>query len=222
MATFRFVPLKFNTFSDKEICHRSKAFLDQMRTRRTVRDYSGKKISRGVIENVIQTAGTAPSGANMQPWHFVVVTKAETMSRIREAAEAEEHEFYTHRASKEWLGALAPLGTGEHKPFLESASCLIAVFLKKFSYDQNGGRLKNYYTSESVGIATGILITALHHAGIATLTHTPSPMRFLNNILQRPADERPYLLLVAGFPAEGANVPDIQRHELGEIATFVE
>ena len=157
-----------------------------------------------------------------QPWHFVVVTKTGTRTRIREAAEAEEHEFYTHRASKEWLDALAPLGTNEEKPFLESASCLIAIFLKKFSYTENGTKLKNYYPAESVGIASGLLIAALHYAGVAMLTHTPSPMRFLNEILERPKDERPYLLLVAGFPTADAAVPDISRYDLKDIATFLE
>ena len=174
-----------------------------------------------MIENAIRSAGTAPSGANMQPWHFVVVTNQDTRCRIRVAAEAEEREFYTHRASQQWLEALAPLGTNEHKPFLVSASCLIAIFLKKFSYDANGHRLKNYYTSESVGIATGLLINALHNAGVATLTHTPSPMRFLNEILERPSEERPFLLLVAGFATEKAMVPDIARLDLAQIMTTI-
>ena len=158
----------------------------------------------------------------MQPWHFVVVTRPEIRTRIRKAAETEEHEFYTHRASKEWLNALAPLGTNEHKPFLESASCLIAIFLRKFTYTENGSKLKNYYPAESVGIACGLLIASLHYAGIAMLTHTPSPMRFLNEILERPKDERPYLLLAAGFPTQDAMVPDIDRYDLADIATFVE
>jgi nitroreductase len=200
---------------------RTAAFLATMRTRRTVRDYSSRKIPQTVIENAIRVAGTAPSGANMQPWHFVLVTRPEIRHRIRKAAEAEEREFYTHRASQQWLDALAPLGTNEDKPFLESASCLIAIFLKKFSRDAEGRRLKNYYTSESVGIATGMLITALHNAGVATLTHTPSPMRFLNDILGRPRDERPFVLLVAGFAAEQATVPDIQRQDLSEILSTV-
>jgi nitroreductase len=200
---------------------RTAAFLATMRTRRTVRDYSSRKIPQTVIENAIRVAGTAPSGANMQPWHFVLVTRPEIRHRIRKAAEAEEREFYTHRASQQWLDALAPLGTNEDKPFLESASCLIAIFLKKFSRDAEGRRLKNYYTSESVGIATGMLITALHNAGVATLTHTPSPMRFLNDILGRPRDERPFVLLVAGFAAEHATVPDIQRQDLSEILSTV-
>ena len=205
-----------------EMRERARAFLKQAQNRRTVRDYSSRKIPKTVIENAIRTAGTAPSGANMQPWHFVVVTKPETRTRIRKAAEAEEQEFYKHRASREWLDALAPLGTNEHKPFLESAPCLIAIFLKKFSYTANGTKLKNYYPAESVGIASGFLIAALHYAGVAMLTHTPSPMRFLNEILERPKDERPYLLLVAGFPAQDATVPDIGRYDLTDIATFVE
>ncbi len=221
MTEHPFIPYRPRSYPDPEMEQRSATFLAEMRTRRTVRDYSSRKIPQVVIENAIRVAGSAPSGANMQPWHFVLVTRQETRQRIREAAEAEEREFYSHRASQEWLDALAPLGTNEHKPFLESASCLIAVFLKKFSRDGQGRRLKNYYTSESVGIATGMLITALHNAGVATLTHTPSPMRFLNEILSRPADERPFLLLVAGFAAENATVPDIQRQNLSEILTTV-
>jgi len=222
MTTFPFVPLVFDCSSDDTMAERSKNFFYRMESRRTVRDYSSRKIPKTVMENAIRTAGTAPSGANMQPWHFVIVTKSETRTRIRKAAEAEEHEFYNRRASREWLDALAPLGTNEHKPFLESASCLIAIFLRKFSYTENGRKLKNYYPAESVGIASGFLIAALHYAGVAMLTHTPSPMRFLNEILERPKDERPYLLLVAGFPTQDATVPDIGRYDLTEIATFVE
>ena len=222
MTNFPFVPLDFCFSSDETIAERSKDFFNRMESRRTVRDYSPRKLPKTVIENAIRTAGAAPSGANMQPWHFVVVTEPGTRTRIREAAEAEEHEFYAHRASREWLDALAPLGTNEDKPFLESASCLIAIFLKKFSYTENGRRLKNYYPAESVGIASGLLIAALHYAGIAMLTHTPSPMRFLNEILERPKDERPYLLLVAGFPTQDAMVPDIGRYGLADISTFIE
>ena len=222
MTNFPFVPLDFCFSSDETIAERSKDFFNRMESRRTVRDYSPRKIPKTVIENAIRTAATAPSGANMQPWHFVVVTEPGTRTRIREAAEAEEHEFYAHRASREWLDALAPLGTNEDKPFLESASCLIAIFLKKFSYTANGTKLKNYYPAESVGIASGLLIAALHYAGVAMLTHTPSPMRFLNEILERPKDERPYLLLVAGFPTKDTTVPDIGRYDLADIATFVE
>ena len=222
MTTFPFVPLVFDYSSDEKLAEQSKEFFFRMGNRRTVRDYSQRKIPKAVIENAIRTAGTAPSGANMQPWHFVVVTRPETRTQIRNAAEAEEHEFYTHRASREWLDALAPLGTDTRKPFLESASCLIVIFLKKFSYKEKGRKLKNYYPAESVGIATGFLIAALHYAGVAMLTHTPSPMRFLNEILERPKDERPFLLLVAGFPSQDATVPDIDRYDLTDIATFVE
>ena len=219
---YPFIPLTFESLPDEHIIERSNNFLETMSSRRTVRDYSSRAIPPSVIKNAIRTAGTAPSGANMQPWHFVVVTNPGVRTRIREAAEAEEIEFYKHRASAEWLEALAPLGTDQNKPFLESASCLIAIFLKKFSGPKNGKRQKNYYTSESVGIASGMLISALHYSGIATLTHTPSPMRFLNDILERPKDERPYLLLVAGFPERGATVPDIKRHELEHVASFVD
>ena len=221
MTEHPFIPYRPSCHSDAEMERRTATFLATMRTRRTVRDYSSRKIPQTVIENAIRVAGTAPSGANMQPWHFVLVTRPEIRHRIRKAAEAEEREFYPHRASQQWLDALAPLGTNEDKPFLESASCLIAIFLKKFSRDAEGRRLKNYYTSESVGIATGMLITALHNAGVATLTHTPSPMRFLNDILGRPRDERPFVLLVAGFAAEQATVPDIQRQDLSEILSTV-
>jgi nitroreductase len=222
MTNFPFVPLAFDYSNNQTITERSEDFFYRMGSRRTVRDYSPRKIPKAVIENAIRTAGTAPSGANMQPWHFVVVTKPEIRTQIRNAAEAEEREFYAHRASREWLDALAPLGTNEHKPFLESASCVIAIFLKKFSYTKNGTKLKNYYPAESVGIASGLLIAALHYAGVAMLTHTPSPMRFLNKILERPKDERPFLLLVVGFPTQDATVPDIGRYDLTDIATFVE
>ena len=217
-----FIPLDFELLSDKKIDERSYNFLEIMNKRRTVRDYSSRAVPRGIIENALKTAGSAPSGANMQPWHFVVVTNPKIRTRIRQAAELEEKEFYSHRASQEWLDALAPLGTNDEKPFLESASYLICIFLKKFSGKKNGKKVKNYYTSESVGIATGILIAALHYSGIATLTHTPSPMRFLNDILGRPKDEKPYLLLVAGFPDMGTLIPDIKRHDLDTIATFID
>jgi nitroreductase len=173
------------------------------------------------LENALKAAGTAPSGANMQPWHFVVVQDSAVKKRIREAAEIEGRELYKHRASDEWLKALAPLGTDENKPFLEKAPALIAIFLKKFTFDESGNKHKNYYTAESVGIATGILITALHKSGLATLTHTPSPMKFLSKILERPTYERPYLLLVCGYPADDVMVPDVSRRTLREISTFV-
>lgn len=196
-------------------------FYQLMSKRRSVRDFSYEPIPASVLEDAILAAGTAPSGANMQPWHFVVVQDQAIKQRIREAAEIEERELYENRASEEWLDALAPLGTDANKPFLETAPALIAIFLKKVTIDENGDKHKNYYTSESVGIATGVLITALHKAGLATLTHTPSPMKFLSQILERPSHERPFLLLVTGYPAAGTLVPDIKRLPLDKIATFI-
>ena len=199
----------------------AKSFYQQMSKRRSVRDFSPQPVPASVLEDAILAAGTAPSGANMQPWHFVVVQDAEVKQKIREAAEIEERELYENRASEEWLDALAPLGTDANKPFLETAPALIAIFLKKVTIDEQGEKHKNYYTSESVGIATGMLITALHKAGLATLTHTPSPMKFLSQILERPSHERPFLLLVTGYPAAGTLVPDIKRLPLDKIATFI-
>lgn len=218
---YPFIPLEFTVQDEAGMLAAAKDFYQHVSERRTVREFSDQPIPREIIDNALLAAGTAPSGANMQPWHFVVVSDPAIKSQIREAAEVEEREFYSHRASQEWLDALAPLGTDEHKPFLETAPYLIVIFLKKFSYDEKGNRFKNYYTTESVGIATGILITALHMAGIATLTHTPSPMKFLNKILGRPSDERPFLILVAGYPEEGATVPDISKFELDKIASFL-
>lgn len=199
----------------------AREFFQSMAQRRSVRDFSDQAIPQSVLENAILAAGSAPSGANMQPWHFVVVQDQEIKQKIRQAAEIEERELYAHRASEEWLDALAPLGTDANKPFLETAPALIAVFSKKVSIDDDGVRHKNYYTAESVGIATGILITALHQAGLATLTHTPSPMKFLAEILDRPSHERPFLLLVVGYPAKNALVPDIERLPLNKISTFL-
>ncbi len=175
-----------------------------------------------VIAKALEAAGTAPSGANLQPWHFAVVSGPQTKKRIREAAEIEEREFYEHRASAEWLVALEPLGTDSNKPFLETAPYLIAVFLQKFGTLEDGRKVKHYYPTESTGLATGILITALHHAGLATLTHTPSPMKFLNEILDRPKSERPFLLLVVGYPASDAEVPDVKRKALEDYVSFID
>lgn len=205
----------------EEMLARSKAFYQDIRRRRSVRDFSSRPVPREIIENCLRAAGSAPSGANMQPWHFVAVSDPQVKREIRLAAEQEEHEFYTQRASQEWLQALAPLGTDENKPFLEHAACLIAIFVQSYGLDASGKRIKHYYATESVGIATGILITALHHAGLATLTHTPSPMNFLNKILHRPANERPFLLLVVGYPSQDATVPVISKKSLDEIATFI-
>lgn len=169
----------------------------------------------------MRNAGTAPNGANMQPWHFVIVSDPAIKRQIRLAAEAEEQEFYQNRAPAEWLAALAPLGTDAHKPFLETAPYLITIFAQSYGLLPDGRKVKHYYAQESVGIATGFLIAALHYAGLATLTHTPSPMNFLNDILGRPANERPFLLLVVGYPAANAQVPDIRKKPLAEIATFL-
>ncbi len=206
-----------------EIRARSNKFADRMHLRRTVRDFSDRPIPRDIIENVLRAAGSAPSGANQQPWHFVAVSNAEVKREIRIAAEAEEREFYVNkRGGDEWLGALAHLGTDEHKPFLETAPWLIVVFGQRYGIDGNGERIKHYYTPESVGIAMGILVTAVHHAGLVSLTHTPAPMKFLNEILKRPEHEAPYLILVVGYPADDATVPAISRKSMDVIATFVE
>jgi iodotyrosine deiodinase len=192
-----------------------------MTRRRTVREFSDRPVERAVIENCLLAAATAPNGANLQPWHFVVVSDPAIKRRIREAAEVEERDFYSRRAPQEWLDALAVLGTDEHKPFLETAPYLIAIFAQSYGLLPDGRKVKHYYTQESVGIATGILITAVHQAGLVSLTHTPSPMGFLNEVLGRPAHERPFLLLVVGYPAEDAAVPDITKKPLAEIATFL-
>lgn len=209
-------------YTADEATARARAFRDHVATRRTIRDYTDRPVSREVIAACIEAAGQAPSGANMQPWHFVAVSNPGLKKKMRAAAELEEKAFYQHRASDEWLKALEPLGTNEDKPFMEIAPWLIVVFLKKFTFDENGKRHKNYYTAESVGIACGFLLAALHSAGLATLTHTPSPMKFLNEVLERPADERAYMVVVAGYPAENATVPVITKKTLGEIATFKE
>jgi nitroreductase len=223
MKDYPTVPLgRYEEYPVEEMRRRVEDFYADVDRRRTVREFSDRPVPRDIIETALKAAGTAPSGANLQPWHFVVVTGAETKKKIRVAAEAEEREFYEHRASAEWLEALAPLGTDSDKPFLETAPCLIAVFLQKFGELPDGRKVKHYYPVESTGLATGILITALHHAGLATLTHTPSPMKFLNEILDRPKSERPFLLLVVGYPADDATVPDIGRKQLEEFASFVD
>jgi nitroreductase len=221
MPVFKTIPLDFQELTEGEMQARASTFLNEIKRRRTVRDFSDRKVPRAVIENCLAAAGTAPSGANMQPWHFVVVIDPAVKAKIRAEAEVEEREFYENRAPQEWLEALAPLGTDPNKPFLETAPYLIGIFVKSYGLRPDGGRIKHYYAQESVGIATGILITALHHAGLATLTHTPSPMNFLNELLDRPGNERPFLLLVVGYPAADAAVPDISRKSLSEISSFV-
>lgn len=207
--------------TDDERLARARDFADELSTRRTVREYAPMPVPREVIEQCLRAAGSAPSGANQQPWRFVAVQDAGLKRSIREAAEAEEREFYAHRAPTDWLNALAPLGTDAEKPFLEVAPWLIAVFYERYGFDEDGAKAKRYYPHESVGLATGMLIAALHRAGLATLTHTPSPMGFLNRILGRGKHEMAYLLLVVGHPAEGCTVPAIERLALSQYATFL-
>jgi|SRR5438552_453213 len=221
MTRPRLVPApKINNRSDDELLNRAKEFYEAMQLRRTIRDFSDREVPREVIEYCIRAAGTAPSGANLQPWHFVAVSDPAVKHEIRVAAEAEEKEFYEDRAPKDWLEALAPIGTDSRKPFLEIAPWLIAVFAQPFRVRADGTRSPTYYAIESVGIATGMLVTAVHSCGLAALTHTPSPMGFLNRILGRPSHEKPFVLLVVGHPSEGAMVPDISRKASNEISSF--
>ena len=218
-----FVPLSgYVEYTESEMEERAHAFLEELRRRRTVRDFSDRPVPRNVIETCILAAGTAPNGANHQPWHFAVVADPEVKKTIREAAEEEEKEFYSGRAPKEWLKALEPLGTNDEKPFLERAPYLIVIFGESYAVGEDGNKEKNYYVMESVGIATGMLITAIHRAGLVSLTHTPSPMGFLNEILGRPKNERAFLILVVGYPETDATVPDIEKKPLEQICTFVD
>lgn len=222
MSKPNFIPLpRRESNTDEELIARATEFYQEMAQRRTVRDFSDRPVPRAVIEDCLRTAGSAPNGANLQPWHFVAVSDPALKHEIRVAAEAEEKEFYEHRAPNEWLEALAALGTDSQKPFLETAPWLIAIFSQPYRILPDGRRLKHYYAAESVGIATGFLVAAIHQAELASLTHTPSPMGFLNKLLQRPAHEKPFLLLVVGHPAENAVVPDIQRKPLAEISSFI-
>jgi iodotyrosine deiodinase len=214
------LPSRDLDLNDEAMIHRARSYRIEASLRRSVRQFSHRDVAREVIDECVMTAGSAPSGANQQPWHFAVVSDPEIKRRIRHAAEFEEKEFYRTRAPAEWLEALAPIGTDEHKPFLEEAPYLIAIFVQSYGRDRDGKRIKHYYPTESVGIATGMLIAALHHAGLATLTHTPSPMSFLNEILGRPANERPFLLLVVGHPAEGTRVPAISRKRIDEFVSY--
>lgn len=211
---------QYREYPPGEMKRRAREFFEEMRRRRTVRDFSDRPVPREVLDACIQTAMTAPSGANMQPWHFVVVADPELKRQIRVAAEKVESDFYAGKASDEWLQALADLGTDEHKPFLEVAPYLIIVFAQLHGVDAEGKTIKHYYVNESVGIATGLLIAAIHHAGLVSVTHTPSPMRFLNQLLDRPANERPYLLLAVGYPATDARVPRISKKSLAEVSEF--
>ena len=214
------IPFDFQEYPIEEIQSRALRYYENMSRRRTIRDFSKRAVPIDVIENCIRAADTAPNGANQHPWHFVVVTDQEKKRKIRVAAEKEEKEFYSTRAPKEWLDVLAPLGTNAHKPFLETAPYLIAIFAQNYGVDKDGKKSKHYYVNESVGIATGLLVSAIHYSGLASLTHTPSPMKFLNQILDRPDSERPFLLLIVGYPAVDARVPDIRRKSLSEITTY--
>lgn len=211
------IPLAFERISADEMRSRADAFYERLSTRRSVRFFSDEPVPLEVIHRAILTAGTAPSGAHKQPWRFAVVTDPDLKRQIREAAEAEERETYAHRMSEEWREALAPIGTDWRKPFLETVPALVVVFRKDYDLAPDGSRNKNYYVQESVGIATGMLIAALHNAGLATLTHTPSPMNFLQKLLKRPPNERAYLLLPVGLPAEDCTVPDFERKPLDDI-----
>jgi nitroreductase len=219
----KLIPLpEYREHSIDEMKQRAADFYADIRRRRTVRDFSDRPVPKEIIEDCLRAAGTAPNGANRQPWHFAVVSNPEIKKQIRISAEKEEAAFYSGRAPDEWLEALRPLGTDQHKPFLETAPYLIVIFAESHEVTADGRKIKNYYVQESVGIATGMLITAIHHAGLVSLTHTPSPMGFLNKLLNRPTNERPYLILVVGYPDENAMVPDISKKPLYEIATFIE
>ncbi|MBM3906748.1 MAG: nitroreductase family protein [Gemmatimonadetes bacterium] len=214
------VPLtSYREYPADEMLRRARDFNAELQRRRTVRQFSDRPVAQEVIEQCLLAAGSAPSGAHQQPWHFVAISDPELKRRIRGAAEDAETEFYA-TAPEEWLSALAPLGTDEHKPYLETAPYLIAVFAARYGVDADGARHTHYYVQESVGIACGFLIAALHHAGLATLTHTPNPMGFLSQVLGRPKNERPVMLIVAGYPAPDARVPDLTRKPLSSIATF--
>ena len=221
MTLYAPAPLAFSRPPDEVALRDSRAFLALMRRRRSVRHFSDDPVPRELIENALRTAGTAPSGANQQPWSFVAVSDAATKERIRTAAEREEELLYTRRASEEYLRAIDPIGTDAVKPHITDAPWLIAVFEQAWGQRDDGTKRKHYYVRESVGIAVGLLVAALHNAGLATLTHAPSPMGFLKEILGRAENERPFLLLPVGYPAEGATVPALDKKPLEQIATFI-
>ncbi|MEO8089225.1 MAG: nitroreductase family protein [Gemmatimonadales bacterium] len=213
-------PLRgYREYPAAEMEARSRAFAADMQRRRTTRHFSDRPVSRSIIESCLEAAGSAPSGAHLQPWHFVVVSDPGLKQRIRVAAEQAEEEFYA-TAPAEWLAALAPLGTDAHKPYLETAPYLIAVFAERYGISVAGERRPRYYVNESVGIAVGFLLAALHHSGLVALTHTPNPMNFLSELLQRPANERPVMLIVTGYPARNARVPRLRRKSLAEFSSF--
>ena len=216
-----FKKLDFEEYSESKMRSRSESFLNEIVTRRTIREFSDRMVPIDIINNCIKIAASAPSGANKQPWQFVVVKDPSIKAEIRKAAEKEEKEFYGHRATKEWLEDLNQFGTDWHKPFLEIAPYLIVIFRKIYDLEDDGTQRKNYYVNESVGIASGFLLAALHHAGLATLTHTPSPMNFLGQILNRPVNEKAFLLIPVGYPANDAEVPDLSKKPFGEISKIV-
>jgi nitroreductase len=220
MPEYDFIPYEFDRLAEDEMTRRAESFYQLMNARRSVRAFSDEPVPRALIETAIRTASTAPSGAHRQPWHFEVVADPEIKKRIREAAEQEERAFYEGRAPDAWLQALLPLGTTWEKSFLEMAPWLVVVFEELHSQNEDGSQRLNYYTKESVGIACGLFVAALHNMGLTTLTHTPSPMRFLSEILGRPSHERPYILFPVGYPAAGVEVPNIKRKDLSEISTF--
>lgn len=216
-------PLDFTEKPLDEMTAEAKAFYEDIRKRRTVREFSGRDVPREIIEHAILAAGTASSGANHQPWHFTVIGKGPLRTKLRQAAEAEEKAFYESKASAEWLEALEPLGTDDHKPYIEIAPWIICVFAQRRGGVTVGENRKNYYVNESVGIACGMLLTALHRSGLVTLTHTPNPMTFMSELCGRPKDEKPYMLIVAGYPAEGATVPEhaLIKKSLSDISDFI-
>ena len=221
MSEHRFHPWdEYREYPPEEMLRRARELRAELERRRSIRQFSDRPVAREVIEECLRAAASAPSGANRQPWRFVVVSDPVTKRRLRQAAEREEADFYQRRAPNDWLEALAPLGTDQHKPFLETAPYLIVIFAEQHGVAADGSSIKNYYVGESVGIATGMLISALHHAGLACLTHTPAPMRFLNDLLGRPRNEKPYLILVTGHPAPDARVPDISKKRLAEQVDF--
>ena len=222
MSEYSFVALdQYREYSAEQMLEKAQGFYREIKRRRSVRDFSSRPVDRAVIEQCLLAAGTAPSGANMQPWTFVVVTDPKVKHQIRLAAEGEERKFYSGAATEEWLQALEPLGTDAEKPFLDEAPALIVVFRQKWGIGEDGSKIKHYYVHDSVGIATGMLITALHVSGLATLTHTPSPMGFLGEVLSRPNNETATMIVVVGYPKEGVKVPDITKKTLNEIAVFV-
>ncbi|SRR5712691_1176495 len=220
-SAFNPVPLDFDRLGPDEARERSQAFLDLMRARRSVRHFSSEPVARELIENALRTAGTAPSGANQQPWTFVVVEDAAVKAEIRRAAEHEEELLYTERAGEEYLDAIEPIGTDWIKPHITDAPCLVVVFEQPYGYEPHGSKRKHYYVRESVGIAVGFLLASLHAAGLATLTHSPAPMGFLARILERPENERPFILIPVGYPADGAEVPELTKKPLDEISDWV-